>query len=109
MLYGHRRDVQGFASALEEIDVELGKIIPQLKEQDLILLTADHGNDPTYKGSDHTREFVPILGFSPQMNQCVDLGVRASFGDMGATIFEALTGTLPPPPITGESFLGNLL
>jgi phosphopentomutase len=92
MLYGHRRDVPGFAAALEEFDLALGAMMAKAGQEDLFILTADHGNDPTYRGTDHTREFVPVLAWSPRMNQGVDLGIRKSFADMGATIEEALTG-----------------
>ncbi len=92
MLYGHRRDVPGFATALEEFDVALGEMMAKAGPEDLFILTADHGNDPTYRGTDHTREFVPVIAWSPKMNQAVDLGIRESFVDMGATIEEALTG-----------------
>lgn len=109
MLYGHRRDVLGFAAALEEFDVVLGSIFPLLSDQDLLMLTADHGNDPTYRGTDHTREFVPVMGVIGQHKNKKDIGIRSSFGDMGATIFEALAGKLPPPTITGTSFLKELL
>jgi phosphopentomutase len=92
MLYGHRRDVPGFATALEEFDQTLGAMMDKARPEDLFILTADHGNDPTYRGTDHTREFVPVISWSPKMNQAVDLGIRESFADMGATIEEALTG-----------------
>lgn len=105
MLYGHRRDVLGFAAALEEFDRALGPLTEQAGPDDLWMLTADHGNDPTYRGTDHTREYVPVLAWSPRMTQAVDLGVRSGFADMGATIFEALTGK---PHSCGRSFL-NLL
>lgn len=103
MLYGHRRDAVGFATALEEFDLALGEIETQLRPTDLVLLTADHGNDPTYRGTDHTREYVPVLAFHPQIQTAVDLGIRKSFADMGETVREALTGQASP-----SSFLGAL-
>jgi phosphopentomutase len=105
MLYGHRRDAHGFGVALEEFDLALGAMMAQATPDDLFILTADHGNDPTYRGTDHTREYVPVLAWSPRMERAVDLGIRNSFADMGATIEEALTGkrTLPNP-----SFLNTL-
>lgn len=101
MLYGHRRDVPGFAAAMEEFDIALGKIMAKMKADDLLILTADHGNDPTYRGTDHTREHVPVIAYSPRASREVNLGVRDGFADMGATIFEALTGS---PHASGKSF-----
>lgn len=106
MLYGHRRDVAGFAEALEEFDRSLGILMHRCTPEDLILLTADHGNDPTFRGTDHTREFVPILAFTPSSGRPFDLGTRPSFADMGATVFEALTGRPHP---CGNSFLKEIL
>jgi len=105
MLYGHRRDVKGFAAALEEFDVVLGRLIAGCAPDDLILLTADHGNDPTFRGTDHTREHVPVLAYTPRGKKGVDLGTRDSFADMGATVFHALTGS---PSASGKSFLHEL-
>ncbi|MBC7397279.1 MAG: phosphopentomutase, partial [Bdellovibrionales bacterium] len=104
--YGHRRDVLGFAEALEEFDVSLEKILNEMNDDDLLILTADHGNDPTYRGSDHTREFVPIIAYTPKLKQGVDLGIRQGFNDMGATVFEALTGK---KHASGTSFLPQIL
>lgn len=110
MVYGHRRDVTGFAAALEEFDRALPKIMSEMSEKDLLILTADHGNDPTYPGTDHTREFAPILAYTPRQTKlgATDLGIRDSFADMGATIFDALVGRPLPHPIAGKSFLGLL-
>lgn len=106
MLYGHRRDVTGFAQALEEFDVTLGKMISQLTSQDLLLMTADHGNDPTYAGTDHTREYVPVIGY--YQNKKVELGTLPSFADMGATVYEHLTQKTLSANIAGKSFLTRL-
>ncbi len=106
MLYGHRRDVNGFAGALEEFDIALGKIYQMMNEDDLLILTADHGNDPTYPGTDHTREFAPVLAYSKKQKPNVDLGIRSSFSDMGATVFEALTQQKHP---SGTSFLNQMI
>jgi phosphopentomutase len=106
MVYGHRRDVAGFARALEEFDLSLGLMLEQCGPDDMILLTADHGNDPTFGGTDHTREFVPVLAYSPSFSKSVNLGIRGSFADMGATIYEALAGTPHP---CGNSFLKEIL
>ena len=106
MLYGHRRDPAGFATALEEFDITLGTLMKESSEQDLILLTADHGNDPTFRGTDHTREYVPVLAYSKSGRPGSDLGTRKSFADMGSTVFHALTGKPHP---SGASFLGTIL
>ena len=90
MLYGHRRNPEGFAKALIELDNFLPKILKEVGEDDLLIITADHGNDPTHPGTDHTRERVPVLAFGPPTAAGVDLGVRKGFFDIGATISEAL-------------------
>jgi phosphopentomutase len=105
MLYGHRRDIIGFASALEEADVAIGTMMNSMSDDDLMILTADHGNDPTYPGTNHTREFVPVICYAPKSRKNVSLGIRNSFSDMGATIHEALTGE---PHSSGKSFLSEL-
>lgn len=111
MLYGHRRDVKGFAEALEEFDRAVPEIKAAMNERDLLILTADHGNDPTYRGTDHTREFAPLLVYSPiqRAQGPIDLGVRDSFADMGATVCEALLGELEPTDLAGKSFLNDFL
>jgi len=94
MLYGHRRNPQGFASALAQFDDYLPRLVEQIGSSDLLLLTADHGNDPTYTGTDHTREQVPILAYG--LNAAGrDLGVRKGFADVAATVAEALGVTAP--------------
>ncbi|MEM1443158.1 MAG: phosphopentomutase [Verrucomicrobiota bacterium] len=84
MLYGHRRDPQGYAGALMEFDAWLGTLLPRLDDETLLLITADHGNDPTWTGSDHTRERVPILARFP--GNPANLGVRESYADVAATL-----------------------
>lgn len=84
-LYGHRRDVEGYKKALEEFDVDLKDVMNQMKNDDLLILTADHGNDPTWTGTDHTREYVPVLCYSPNINP-IDLKTRSTFADIGQTI-----------------------
>jgi phosphopentomutase len=86
MLYGHRRDVKGYAAALLEIDEWLGKILPALGANDLLIITSDHGNDPTAPGTDHTREYVPVLGYTPSVSSGRDLGVREGFVDVAASL-----------------------
>ena len=89
MLYGHRRDVPGYKKALEQFDTWLATFLPKLKEDDLLMITADHGCDPTYKGSDHTREEVPILVYQKN-TPGKDLGVRKGFWDIAATVAKHL-------------------
>jgi phosphopentomutase len=88
MLYGHRRDARGYARALEEVDRALVTLERRLRPGDVLLLTADHGNDPTFAGTDHTREYVPLLACGPAIRPGVALGTRASFADVGATLEE---------------------
>ncbi|MET3898793.1 phosphopentomutase [Devosia sp. UYZn731] len=83
--YGHRRDVPGYAAALELFDARLPELIAKLRHDDLLILTADHGNDPTWKGTDHTREQIPILVFSPALAQG-EIGIRSTFADIGESI-----------------------
>ncbi len=86
MLYGHRRDVAGYAQALEDFDLWLGEFIPNVTAEDLLIITADHGNDPSFRGTDHTREQVPL--FVMHDERCADLGQRESFADVAATLAE---------------------
>jgi phosphopentomutase len=99
--YGHRRDVPGYAAALELFDSRLPEMISKLRHDDLLILTADHGNDPTWTGTDHTREQVPILVFSPSLSQG-ELGIRSTFADIGESIAHWL-GLAPGRH--GKSFL----
>ena len=84
MLFGHRRDVTGYARALEEFDAWFGDFLPQIEDDDLVIITADHGNDPTFRGSDHTREQVPLLVLHHRESR--DLGTRETFADIAATL-----------------------
>ena len=86
MLYGHRNNAKGYAEALEYFDARLPEILALLKEDDILIITADHGCDPTTKGTDHTREYTPLLVFGPQLRQGVNLHVRDTFADIAATI-----------------------
>nr|WP_320116739.1 phosphopentomutase [uncultured Desulfuromonas sp.] len=88
MLYGHRRDVTGFARALERFDQWLAGFLPQLGEKDLLVITADHGCDPTTPGTDHSREYVPLLAWHPSLATGCHLGDRETFGDIAATLGE---------------------
>jgi len=106
MLFGHRKDVEGFAQSLEEFDVWLASYLPLLKEQDVLMITADHGcdPDPRWETTDHSREYVPILAYTPANQYGLSLGVRETLADMGQTIAENFGGTIPH----GKSFLGEL-
>ena len=88
MVYGHRNDVDGSARAIEAFDAWLPQLFAQMHPGDLLLISADHGCDPTTAGSDHTREYVPILAFAPEMGEAVDLGTRSTFADAGASLAE---------------------
>lgn len=106
MLFGHRRDAAGYRTALETFDRELVQLEAELGADDLVLLSADHGNDPTkIETTDHTREYVPILASGPGLRGGVDLGTRETFADVGATVEQAF-GLQPVGP--GRSFLDEL-
>ncbi len=106
MLFGHRRDPAGYRKAIEEFDVDLVELERALRPDDVVMLTADHGNDPTHTpGTDHTREYIPLLIWGGGLRGGVDLGTRSSFADIGATI-EGLFGLEPVPP--GHSFLAEI-
>jgi phosphopentomutase len=97
MLYGHRNDPQGFAGALRAFDASLGFIIASLRPDDLLVLTSDHGNDPTTSSTDHSREYVPLLVTGPHLTARGHLGTRASFADLAATLAEWLDVSWPGP------------
>lgn len=103
-LYGHRRDPIGYGKCLEEFDTQLNSLINKLNENDLLIITADHGNDPTAPGSDHTREYVPLIVYSKN-GKNIDLGIRSSFADVGATIAENFN---LESPMIGKSFLKEI-
>jgi len=104
MLYGHRRDTEGYAKALEHFDGRLPEIVEALGPRDLLIMTADHGNDPTKEGSDHTREYVPLLAYGKGAAAGVALGTRGSLADIGQTIADNFEQTLA----NGSSFLAEL-
>jgi phosphopentomutase len=106
MIYGHRNDPRGYADALEEFDRYVPEIEKRLKPGDMVIITGDHGVDPTTPGTDHSREYVPLLVFGPQIKGNVKLGVRRSLGDIAGTLAEIFS--LEPQPI-GESFLQDIL
>lgn len=105
-LYGHRNDVEGYAANLERFDGRLARLLDRLKAHDLLVVTADHGNDPTTPSTDHSREYVPLLVTGPAVRKGVDLGVRTSFADLGQSLAE-LFGLSPLP--YGTSFARSLL
>lgn len=105
-LYGHRRNVEGYKRAIEDFDYQLSGLLPLLKDDDLLIITADHGNDPTWHGTDHTREHVPLLAYSPSMKEAIDLGLRHSFGDIGQTV---LANFGLSPFAVGTSFLKDIM
>ncbi|TCZ77492.1 phosphopentomutase [Paenibacillus albiflavus] len=104
-LYGHRRDPIGYGKALEEFDAYLPQIMERIGKNDLLILTADHGNDPIHAGTDHTREYVPLLVYSPRFKQMGSLGIRATYADLGATVAD-IFGTEGTG--IGTSFLAEL-
>jgi len=106
MLYGHRNDVEGYAGALEAFDRRLPEILGAMKDEDLLIITADHGCDPTTPSTDHSREYVPILVSAKQIKAGVNIGTRESFADIGATVYEYLTGEELPH---GTSFLHEII
>lgn len=104
-LYGHRNDTPGYARALKEFDIRIPELLGELGDRDLLVLSADHGNDPTTPSTDHSREYVPLLVYSPAIERVVDLGVRNTFADLGQTLAELFgVGKLP----AGTSFLSEL-
>lgn len=94
-LWGHRRNVEGYAKEIENFDIQLGEFLANMKEDDLVIITADHGNDPTYTGSDHTREQVPFLAYSPLHTGAGLLPVSKTFADIGATVADNFEINLP--------------
>lgn len=103
--YGHRRDPVGYAEALEAFDARLPEVLQRLNEDDLLIITADHGNDPTHHGTDHTREYVPLLVHHTGIEEGKELPLRKTFADVGATIADNFSAPLPQ---FGESFLENI-
>ena len=104
-VYGHRRNVAGYGQALEEFDARIPEILEKLHEDDLLIITADHGNDPTFTGTDHTREYVPILVYSPSIKQPKGLEAK-HFSDIGATISDNFK---VESTSNGQSFLNQLI
>ncbi|WP_394232846.1 phosphopentomutase [Niallia oryzisoli] len=105
-LYGHRRDPIGYGKALEEFDLRLPEVFDSMRDDDLLIITADHGNDPTHAGTDHTREYVPLIVYNKQMKAGRELPLRDTFADIGATIAENFAVRLPQ---FGTSFYKELI
>ena len=106
-LWGHRRNVTGYAQELEKFDVKLGELLDVLNEDDLLIITADHGNDPTHTGTDHTREMVPFIAYSPSINGNGKLSEENTFAVIGATIADNFGVEMPEGTI-GKSILDKL-
>ena len=107
-LWGHRRNPEGYAQELEKFDVKLGELLPLLREDDLLIITADHGNDPTHTGTDHTREKVPFIAYSPSMKENGQLPESDTFAIIGATIADNFGVDMPEGTI-GYSVLDKLI
>lgn len=107
-LWGHRRNPEGYAKELEKFDVKLGELLPLLREDDLLIITADHGNDPTHTGTDHTREKVPFIAYSPSMKENGQLPESDTFAIIGATIADNFGVDMPEGTI-GYSVLDKLV
>jgi len=105
-IYGHRRDYEGYGKALMEFDRRLPEIIAALKADDILIITADHGCDPTFKGTDHTREYVPLLVYGKKIKSGTNLGIRPTFSDVGKTILDYLEIATT---LDGESFLATVV
>ena len=106
-LWGHRRDPRGYAAEIEKFDEKLGELLGKLREDDLLMITADHGNDPTFTGTDHTREQVPLLMYSPSVKGCGSLPEQDTFAVIGATIAENF-GVAMPKDTIGTSLLSQI-
>lgn len=105
MKFGHRRDPKGYAEALEAFDLRLPEIMERLGSEDILILTADHGCDPTHTGTDHTREYVPMLFHGTCIAPEVGLGIRETFADIGATVADLLGCGLPASGVSMKSLI----
>lgn len=104
--YGHRRDVKGYKEALEEFDARIPEILENMEDDDILIINSDHGNDPTYKGTDHTREYIPMLICGKNVKSGLNLGTRSSFADIGATVADLLNVKMPKH---GKSFKNDII
>jgi phosphopentomutase len=107
MTFGHRNDIEGYARAMTEFDKRLGELLPLMQEDDLLIITADHGCDPATPSTDHSREYTPMLAYGKKLKTAVNLGTRDSFADIGATVLEWFG--LPTDKVQGKSFLKEIL
>jgi phosphopentomutase len=108
MLYGHRQDAKGYAAALEEFDAKLPDIEDCIDDGDMLMLIADHGNDPTDQSTDHTREYVPLLCYTKTGRKNVNLGMRSTFADVGKTVAEFFDAE-HAQSLAGQSFLASIV
>ena len=106
MLYGHRNDICGYAKALEYFDSKIPEIINNMKKDDILIITSDHGNDPSTKSTDHSREYVPILVYGKEIKENVNLGTRETFADISATLLDIFK---MPSLGVGKSFKNEIL
>ncbi|HEX3028050.1 MAG TPA: alkaline phosphatase family protein, partial [Clostridia bacterium] len=106
MQFGHRNNVEGYAQALREFDERIPEIISGLKDEDMLIITADHGCDPTTESTDHSREYVPVFVYGKSIKPGVNLGIRSTFADLGATVAEYLDVDKPK---NGTSFLKQII
>lgn len=106
MLYGHRNNIEGYAKALEYFDNMLPEIISNMKETDILIITADHGNDPSTPSTDHSREYIPILIYGKQIKENVNIGTRTTYADIGQTVLDILQ---LPKLTTGKSFKNEII
>ena len=106
MLYGHRNDATGYANALEEVDKRIPEILTLLNDQDMLIITADHGCDPTTSSTDHSREYVPLLVYGKKLRPGIDLGTRKTFADVGQTIAHIFN---VKKIRNGDSFLNSII
>ena len=106
MLYGHRNNIEGYAKALEYFDSKLPITIENMKDTDMLIITADHGNDPSTPSTDHSREYIPIVIYGKQIKQNVNIGTRKTYADIGATILDILQ---MPKLGVGESFKNEIV
>ena len=104
--FGHRRDIPGYRLALEEVDARIPEIMAAMKPTDMMIILADHGNDPAYKGSDHTREYIPLLIYGESIKAGVNIGTRKTFADVAATVSDILNISATP---YGVSFKNEIL
>ena len=106
MLYGHRNNIEGYAKALEYFDSKLPVIMQTMKDTDMLIVTADHGNDPSTPSTDHSREYIPILIYGKQIKENVDIGIRKTYADIAATVLDILGMEMLP---TGNSFKEEII